>query len=216
MHETENMRTYHIIKTLRTCALLLLAFAGSTLPLRAVAMTAGSDRFTLVIDAGHGGKDPGAIGRFSREKNINLSVAKAFGQLVERNCPDVKVVYTRKTDVFIPLARRAESANEAKADLLVSIHTNALPGGKIAYGSENEHEEEYLSHSRNDDVPEDLQVVCSINPGSLYPVHRNGLKSSKKECHIPGEHLPAPGYDYAGESCRCLSQEAYVAIDDSQ
>ena len=136
MHETENMRTYHIIKTLRTCALLLLAFAGSTLPLRAVAMTAGSDRFTLVIDAGHGGKDPGAIGRFSREKNINLSVAKAFGQLVERNCPDVKVVYTRKTDVFIPLARRAEIANEAKADLFVSIHTNALPGKAISRGAE--------------------------------------------------------------------------------
>lgn len=136
MHETENMRTYHIIKTLRTCALLLLAFAGSTLPLRAVAMTAGSDRFTLVIDAGHGGKDPGAIGRFSREKNINLSVAKAFGQLVERNCPDVKVVYTRKTDVFIPLARRAEIANEAKADLFVSIHTNALPGRAISRGAE--------------------------------------------------------------------------------
>ena len=93
---------------------------------------AAQKQFTVVIDAGHGGKDPGAIGRFSREKNINLSVAKAFGKLVEENCPDVKVIYTRKTDVFIPLGRRAEIANRANADLFVSIHTNSLPGKAIA------------------------------------------------------------------------------------
>ncbi len=93
-------------------------------------------RFTLVIDAGHGGHDPGAIGSFSKEKDINLSVALAFGKLVEDNCPDVKVVYTRKRDVFVPLQRRADLANDHKADLFVSIHTNALPGGKAAYGSE--------------------------------------------------------------------------------
>ena len=93
-------------------------------------------KFTLVIDAGHGGHDAGAIGTYSQEKNINLNVALAFGKLVERNCNDVKVIYTRKTDVFIPLQERADIANKNKADLFVSIHTNALPNGKIAYGSE--------------------------------------------------------------------------------
>lgn len=93
-------------------------------------------RFTLVIDAGHGGHDVGACGKYGKEKNINLNVALAFGKLVENNCPDVKVVYTRKKDVFIPLQRRADIANSNKADLFISIHTNALPGGKIAYGSE--------------------------------------------------------------------------------
>lgn len=93
-------------------------------------------RFTLVIDAGHGGHDAGACGKYGKEKNINLNVALAFGKLVESNCPDVKVVYTRKKDVFIPLQRRADIANSNKADLFISIHTNALPGGKIAYGSE--------------------------------------------------------------------------------
>lgn len=93
-------------------------------------------RFTLVIDAGHGGKDAGAIGKFSKEKDINLSVALAFGKLVETNCPDVKVIYTRKNDIFIPLQRRADIANENKADLFISIHTNALPNGRIAYGAE--------------------------------------------------------------------------------
>ena len=92
--------------------------------------------FTLVIDAGHGGHDAGAIGAYSKEKDINLKVALAFGRLVEDNCPDVKVVYTRKTDVFIPLQRRADIANNNKADLFVSVHTNALPAGRQAYGSE--------------------------------------------------------------------------------
>jgi len=81
--------------------------------------------YTLVIDAGHGGKDPGAQIKTAKEKNINLAVALAFGKLVEQNCKDVKVVYTRKTDVFVALDQRANIANRAKADLFVSIHTNA-------------------------------------------------------------------------------------------
>ena len=104
----------------------------------ALAMLAenGKHHFTLVIDAGHGGHDSGALGSYSKEKTINLNVALAFGRLVENNCPDVKVVYTRKRDVFIPLQRRADIANQNKADLFISIHTNALPGGRQAYGAE--------------------------------------------------------------------------------
>ena len=81
--------------------------------------------YTLVIDPGHGGKDPGAVGSGAKEKNINLAVALALGKLVEQNCKDVKVVYTRKTDVFVELNERANIANKAKADLFISIHTNA-------------------------------------------------------------------------------------------
>ena len=99
-------------------------------------MIAANKAFTLVIDPGHGGKDTGASGAFSREKDINLTVALAFGQYVERNCPDVKVIYTRKTDVFIPLIERANIANKNKADLFISVHTNALPPGRIARGFE--------------------------------------------------------------------------------
>ena len=92
------------------------------------AYAAGKHKYTLVIDAGHGGKDAGACANRAMEKNINLSVALAFGRYVERNCPDVRVIYTRKTDVFIPLHERAAIANRNKADVFVSIHTNALPG----------------------------------------------------------------------------------------
>lgn len=97
---------------------------------------AADKKFTLVIDPGHGGNDTGAQGKISKEKNINLNVSLAFGRLVEQNCPDVKLIYTRKTDVFIPLHERANIANRNKADLFISIHTNALPKGKISRGME--------------------------------------------------------------------------------
>ena len=92
--------------------------------------------FTLVIDAGHGGKDAGAPGKYSFEKNINLKVALAFGRYVEKNCPDVKVIYTRKTDVFIPLHERAAIANRNKADVFISIHTNSVASKKPISGLE--------------------------------------------------------------------------------
>ncbi len=119
-----------------TAFTLLFLFSGQRTEVLALTASVNNNKFVLVIDAGHGGKDPGAIGRFSREKNINLSVAKKFGQLVEQNCPDVKVIYTRKSDIFVPLDKRADIANKANADLFISIHTNAMPGRKIARGAE--------------------------------------------------------------------------------
>lgn len=91
--------------------------------------------FVVVIDAGHGGHDPGAIGKISKEKNINLNVALKVGKQIKQNCQDVKVVYTRERDVFIPLDKRADIANNAKADLFISIHTNSVAGNKTAKGA---------------------------------------------------------------------------------
>lgn len=118
-------------------SLIIIFIALFSTPAQTFAEKAPAHKsFTVVLDAGHGGKDPGAVGRISREKNINLSVALALGKLIENNCPDTRVLYTRKTDVFIPLDRRAQIANKAKADLFISIHTNAMPGKKIARGTE--------------------------------------------------------------------------------
>ncbi|MBI9065105.1 MAG: N-acetylmuramoyl-L-alanine amidase [Marinilabiliaceae bacterium] len=90
---------------------------------------------TVVIDAGHGGRDPGAVGKNCKEKDIVLSVALKLGEYIHKYLPEVKVVYTRKTDMFVPLDRRAEIANENEADLFVSIHANYIGVSNI-YGAE--------------------------------------------------------------------------------
>ena len=87
---------------------------------------------TVVIDAGHGGKDPGTCYKTYREKDINLNVALLFGSMIRENLPDVKVIYTRNTDVFVPLSTRGEIANKANADLFISIHVNAVNPGQTS------------------------------------------------------------------------------------
>ena len=98
------------------------------------AMASAAGKFVLVIDAGHGGRDAGCPGAYSYEKNLTLKYSLAFGRIVERNCPDVKVLYTRTTDRFIELKNRAQFANDNKANLFVSVHINAVEGSKIVRG----------------------------------------------------------------------------------
>ena len=99
------------------------------------ALTISAKQFTVVLDAGHGGKDPGAVGKKGQEKNINLNVALAVGKLISEKHPDVKVIYTRKTDKYVTLQERPNIANNADGDLFISIHTNASESTK-AYGAE--------------------------------------------------------------------------------
>ena len=151
----------------------------------AVAMAANKG-FTLVIDAGHGGHDAGALGTFSKEKNINLNVALAFGRLVENNCPGVNVIYTRKTDVFIPLHQRADIANRNKADLFISIHTNALPKGAKAMGLETYTLGMHRA-SDNFDVAKRENSVILIEKD--YKQHYEGFDPSSSESYIMFEFL---------------------------
>ena len=99
------------------------------------AMPVQAGSFTVVIDAGHGGKDPGARGVRIHEKAINLAVALKLGGLIEQRSEGVKVIYTRKTDRFIELDERADIANRNKADLFISIHTNAVKRGSTVQGT---------------------------------------------------------------------------------
>lgn len=113
------------------CAAIFIG--ATTTPLRDPSKT-----FTVVLDAGHGGKDPGNLGtgRHKRtEKDISLDVVLELGKMIETNYPDVEVVYTRKTDIFPSLNERVKIANKAQADLFISVHCNAN-NNKEAFGSE--------------------------------------------------------------------------------
>ena len=149
-------------------------------------MAAGKRKFTLVIDPGHGGHDVGAMGKFSKEKDINLRTALAFGKYVERNCNDVKVIYTRKTDVFVTLHGRAEIANKAKADLFISIHTNSLPGKKISRGLET-----YTlgMHRAADNLDVAKRENSVILVEKDYKKHYEGFDPNSSESYIIFEFL---------------------------
>nr|MBP7472408.1 N-acetylmuramoyl-L-alanine amidase [Prevotella sp.] len=157
---------------------LILLFVTTTM--------AADHQFTLVIDAGHGGHDTGAAGAFSKEKDINLSVALAFGEYVEKNCPDVKVIYTRKTDVFIPLKERAGIANRNNADLFISVHTNALPGGAVARGFET-----YTlgMHRAKDNLDVAMRENSVISMEKGYKQNYEGFDPKSSESYIMFEFI---------------------------
>lgn len=122
---------------MRTKSLTILVFCISALICSSFKIKSEdqnkSDTFVVVLDAGHGGKDPGNLGNGYREKDIALNVVLKIGQELEKN-PNIKVVYTRKTDVFVDLFDRGKIANKANADLFVSVHCNAHKSQ--AYGTE--------------------------------------------------------------------------------
>ena len=119
----------------RKISLFGVFFLIFLLPLCALAQK-GEKIQTIVIDAGHGGKDTGALGKVTNEKTLNLAVALKLGAYIEENLPDVKVIYTRKTDKFIELSERAAIANRNNADVFVSIHCNSTETPNSASGAE--------------------------------------------------------------------------------
>ena len=143
--------------------------------------------FTVVIDAGHGGKDPGACGVIAKEKDINLSVALKFGHQISEKHKDVKVVYTRETDKFIELDERANIANRHKANIFISIHTNAAAKkNSSAKGTETF----TLGLARTD---ENLQVAVRENSAILlednYLQKYEGFDPNSTESYIIFEFM---------------------------
>jgi N-acetylmuramoyl-L-alanine amidase len=187
----------------------LLAFVWITLVFAAVA-TAANKKFTLVIDAGHGGTDAGAVGSLTKEKHINLNVALAFGRLVERNCPDVRVIYTRKTDVFIPLHTRADIANRNKADLFISIHTNALPKGRISRGLET-----YTLGMHR--AADNLEVAQRENEVILYETdykqRYQGFDPRSSESYIMFEFMQDRNMAQSVELAKCVQRRTCASAD---
>lgn len=162
---------------------------------------AANGRFTLVIDAGHGGHDTGAMGAKSKEKDINLTVALAFGRYVERNMPDVKIIYTRTTDVFIPLMERANIANKANADLFISVHTNALPAGKIARGFETY---SLGMHRAKDNLDVAMRENSVISMEKGYEQTYQGFDPKSSESYIIFEFIQGKNMERSVELARSI------------
>ena len=168
----------------RSYIIILLCSLWSVLPL--VGAQAESRDFIVVIDPGHGGRDPGAIGKHGKEKNINLNVALKLGKLIQNNCKDVSIVYTREKDTFVGLDRRAQIANNAKADLFISIHTNSVARGRTVRGTETY----TLGLHRTD---ENLEVAKKENAVILiendYEQRYAGFNPNSSESYIIFEFL---------------------------
>jgi N-acetylmuramoyl-L-alanine amidase len=134
----------------------------------------------VVIDAGHGGHDSGAKGHNSREKDVTLSIALKTGKLIQKNCPGVEVIFTRESDVFVELYRRAQIANENKADLFISIHCNANPS-PFAYGTET-----YVMGLHKSEA--NLEVARNENASILleddYSKRYDGFNPNSSEAYI--------------------------------
>ena len=172
------------------CMLVMTAFAANK-------------RFTLVIDPGHGGHDAGALGAISKEKNINLAVALRFGKYVEQNLPEVRVIYTRKTDVFIPLNERANIANRANADLFISVHTNALPAGKVARGFET-----YTlgMHRAKDNLDVAMRENSVISMEKDYQQRYQGFDPRSSESYIIFEFIQGKNMERSVELARMIQR----------
>lgn len=164
---------------------------------------AANKRFTLVIDPGHGGHDAGALGGISKEKNINLAVALRFGKYVEQNLPEVRVIYTRKTDVFIPLNERANIANRANADLFISVHTNALPAGKVARGFET-----YTlgMHRAKDNLDVAMRENSVISMEKDYQQRYQGFDPRSSESYIIFEFIQGKNMERSVELARMIQR----------
>ena len=165
--------------------------------------------FTIVIDAGHGGKDSGCLGKNGgKEKNINLAVAKAVGKLLEKNLKDVKVIYTRTTDVFVELNERAEIANRAKADLFVSIHTNSLPNGKVYRGAET-----YTlgMHRAADNLAVAKRENSVITLEKDYEQHYEGFDPKSAESYIIFEFIQDKNMEKSVRLAKLIQQQFKTA-----
>lgn len=193
-----NSNTKYSVKLFhKTLCLLLVSFCTT------LAALAGP--FTLVIDPGHGGKDAGAVGTVAKEKTINLNVALAFGKLVEQNCPDVRVIYTRKTDVFVSLEQRANIANRNKADLFISIHTNAVASNKgSVYGAET-----YTlgMHRAADNLEVAKRENSVITMESDYKSKYQGFDPNKAESYIIFEFMQDKNMAQSVKLAKAIQQQ---------
>ena len=191
-------------------------FTLFTLMWMAVAVSIAANKpFVVVIDAGHGGRDTGCVGAISKEKDLTLKMALAIGKYIEQNCSDVKVIYTRKTDVFLELWQRAEIANRNKADLFISVHINALPGGKIARGFQTYTLGRGRVSGSKKGISENLDVAKRENSVIVmekdYKQHYEGFDPNSPESNIMFEFIQDTYMERSVQLAKFMQQHVCAA-----
>ena len=180
--------------------LVLFAF----LPILVAVAGNSEKQFVVVIDPGHGGRDPGAVSPTVKEKDIVLPVSKLLGEYILKNHPEVKVLYTRSTDKFVDLADRPVFANKSKADLFISIHVNAIKNNKTPHGVETY----VFGRARNQ---ENLAVAKAENSVILleenYEERYEGFDPNSSESYIIFEYIQNVFQDQSIEFASLVQDE---------
>ena len=186
---------------------------------------------TIVIDAGHGGKDPGAHGSYSLEKNVALSIAKKVKTLIHKSLPDVNIIMIRSTDRFVELNRRSEIANENHANLFVSIHCNSSPEGtaSIAHKEKGVMLLVYGFHRKQEQL-EALRENASIYIEKNYKKNYDGysendptalivlntfMQKYRKQSILFGELLDKQFIDNDGRKSRGVKEQGVLVLAHS-
>lgn len=181
---------------------------------------------TIVIDAGHGGKDPGCSGSNSREKHIALAVSLKLAEEIRAKFPDIQVILTRDKDVFIPLYERAAIANRADADLFISIHCNYMPGSSATRGTET-----YVmglhtaEHNLNVAKRENSSILLEEDYEKNYDYDPNSpeghiMLSMFQNAHLEqsillAERFEAHAAHTAGRKSRGVKQAGFVVLKET-
>ncbi len=184
---------------------------------------------TIVIDAGHGGKDPGARGAYSVEKDVALSIAKKADKLIRAEMPEINVVLTRTTDKFVELNRRSEIANESKANLFISIHCNSSPEGAsgtsvhgvmlLVYGFHRKEEQmEALRENSSIYIEKDYKKNYdgySENDPTALIVLNTFMEKYRKQSILFGELLNKEFVDVDGRRSRGVKEQGVLVLAHS-
>jgi len=183
---------------------------------------------TVVIDAGHGGKDPGAHGAYSSEKNVALAIAKKVDLLIKNTMPGINVIMTRSTDRFIPLKHRSEIANENNANLFISIHCNSSPDGTgagnkgvmlLVYGFHRKEEQmealrENASIYIEKDYKKNYDGYSESDPTALI-VLNTVMQKYRKQSILFGELLNKEFVDNDGRRSRGVKEQGVLVLAHS-
>lgn len=185
--------TFPVKDMLKTLPLLILLICSCF----SLSYAGGKKVHKIVLDAGHGGGEPGALGRISKEKDLALAITLKLGKKLEKQLKDKQIIYTRKTDVFIELPDRHKIANKAEADLFISIHANSSAGKRVK-------------------VKDGYRTVRKNGKTYKYPRYKyyNTTAANGTECYVLGLHRNSQKEKSIGEYSDNLTNEPGL-LDES-